>query len=260
MTYRLGFLLRAPPHHLPDGHPTVCFYDLVYRHRRTSHLPHPSFSFNILPPPPLLVYKRERVFRGLEEEEKRSIVWERRRKFFFFFQSAGTRALGLIVATGQATPHHHSGGTNRWMSFTRFGRQDERGGRRRTSRVCVCVCERERERREEEIGREDLLSPASLRTYTSCAGHWKGLISGSGIGFVGKWRSWNTQRKGGNGGRVNKRRKLCNWKIYIEELSTIKSLYAVYTKRSQERTIRFFSNKMFLHFFFFYLFFWNILN
>ena len=42
--------------------------------------------------------------------------------------------------------------------------------------------------------------------------------------------------------------------IYIEELSTIKSLYAVYKKRSQERTIRFFSNKMFLHFFFFFFF------
>jgi hypothetical protein len=83
------------------------------------------------------------------------------------------------------------------------------------------VCERER--REEEIGRICSLLPSSTY-YTSCAGHWKGLISGSGIGFVGKWRSWNTQRKGGDGGRVNKRRKLCNWKIYKEELSTIKSL------------------------------------
>lgn len=163
MTYRLGFLLQAPPHHLPDGHPTVCFYDLVPS--STSHLPHhPSFSFNIPPPPPPARLQKGESLQGVRRRRRKAIDSLREKtQVLLLLPVSRDTSLGPDSRNWPGYPTTTSGGTNRWMSFTRFSRQDERGERRRrTSRVC------ERERREEEIGRICSLLPSSTYVHFLC--------------------------------------------------------------------------------------------
>lgn len=165
MTYRLGFLLQAPPHHLPDGHPTVCFYDLVPS--STSHLPHhPSTQVFLSTSPPARLQKGESL-QGVRRRRRKAIDSLREKTQVLLLLPVGRdTSLGPDSRNWPGYPTTTtttSGGTNRWMSFTRFSRQDERGERRkRTSRVC------ERERREEEIGRICSLLPSSTYVHFLC--------------------------------------------------------------------------------------------